>query len=213
MSQLQHAPVEARTITDMSRLERAGKNEESAVTVPDDSRVELYEDAYQEAKRSVDAQMSELDSMRARAISFVAFVGSATAFLIGSSLKATEGVGVRPEGFYFFSSVATILSALTVVALIGLLLTLVPWIDEDKRRRFGLVRWNFRMSATQIMKNWVEPKSIPKSHYFRSMALVYDRSAEKNMKPLRGMRTLFAVVLVCGSLQLVAWSALLWTFG
>ena len=77
----------------------------------------LYQVAYELGLRTLEDQRDELNGIRTRAGSFMAFVGSATAFLVGTSVQGSSRGGF----FLVVAIVATIFSSLAVVCLLSLL--------------------------------------------------------------------------------------------
>src|SRR3954454_17779051 len=77
-------------------------------------RVKMYRVAYKESQRTLDDQADELTGIRTRAVQYLAFIGTATAFLVGASLKTFE----RDTPFYAISITATGLSVLMLVSVI-----------------------------------------------------------------------------------------------
>lgn len=165
---------------------------------------ELYKLACEEGKRTVDDQLAELDSMRQRTVQFLAFVGSATAFLVGTGLHAVS----RNSGFYAVASIATLLSALSVILCLSILVASSrPWSRE-------LEQWSFRLSPSALVK-WIEPDVHPPRDYdfYRALALQYEAMAEANAPSLDRIRRRYLIFLVMGFGQLCGWVALAWLFG
>jgi hypothetical protein len=118
---------------------------------------DLYRVAYVESQRTLDDQQDELKGMRDRAVSFTAFVGAATAFLVGTGLHATN----RDVLFYILASLASALSALSIVLLIALL-------NPSSKRK-----WNYRMSAASLIDGWIE-NEVPgpsEAQFLRALAM------------------------------------------
>ena len=159
----------------------------------------LYEIAYREAQRALDDQQAELRGMRDRSVQFTAFVGAATAFLVGAGLHPSH----RDASFYALAIVASALS----VALILLLITLLfP-------RRHKL--WHYRLSANDLITGWIEPRDRPPSHahVIRRLARRLDRMRIENEKLLGSLRTWYGWLVIVGAVQVAAWTALVWVKG
>lgn len=168
-----------------------------------EDRPELYKLAYEEGKRAVDDQLSELDSMRQRSVQFLAFVGSASAFLVGTSLKATE----RSLVFYSIAITASILTLLTLALCLSLL--------TATRRLLGggLEQWSFRLSPSALVK-WIEPDVRPPSEadFFRALAERYEGMATDNSRSLSKVRSRYSAFLGVAVLQLTFWLVLAWLY-
>ncbi|WP_146082094.1 hypothetical protein [Rathayibacter sp. AY1A3] len=185
------------------------KNPGSAAPSNEDERVHMYEDAYSEGKRTVDDQVAELESMRQRSVTFVAFVGSATAFLVGTSLAAASSTD-RDAAFFIWSWIATATSGATIFALVGVLLAVT---FKKSWPFFRKERWNFRNTAKVLVDDWIDPASLSEKSYYRNLAITYSNKADENSAPLRRVRGVYTTLLVAGALQLACWSAVVWIYG
>jgi len=160
---------------------------------------ELYKIAYNEAQRALDDQQVEVRGTRDRSVQFTAFVGAATAFLVGAGLHPSY----RDASFYALAGVASALS----VALIVLLLTLLfP-------RRGEL--WHYRLSARSLITGWIQTQAPPPSHahVIRALAQKCDDMREENEKLLSSLRTWYGWLVVVGAAQVAAWTVLVWVKG
>lgn len=163
----------------------------------------LYTIAYDEGKRTINDQLSELDSMRQRSVQFLAFIGSATAFLVGTSLKSVA----RPAEFYFVAVAATVLTLASVVLCILLL--------RASRKTFGKGDdWDFRVSPNRLLL-WIEAEvGQPSSTDFvRALAVHYGKMIETNERALQAVRTRYMVFLLITVGQLILWLILAWFYG
>src|SRR5688572_27166118 len=82
---------------------------------------DLYEITYSEATRTLDDQAAEVSNARTRAVQFLAFVGAATAFLLGTAIT---GATQRDAVFYGLAIAGSAL-ALAGIACVAALLN--PW--------------------------------------------------------------------------------------
>lgn len=160
----------------------------------EDKAALLYKAVYEEAKRGLDAQSAELDSLRQRAIMFLAFVSSATAFLVGTTLDAG---GVRNGTFRSVAIWATAVSAAAIVAAVA---TVVPW-----------RKWQGKLSAATLIEGWVETDTAATEVFFyRELALLFDEMRMSNETTLAILRSLYTALILAGSAQVVLWASLAW---
>lgn len=169
--------------------------------VADEARVSMYKAAYDEGKRKVDDQLAELDSMRARSVQFLAFVGSATAFLVAAGLRQTH----RTDGFYVVAGLATFVSVMSIALVTSILTAL---------RLFRHTRWDFRINSKVLVEEWIDPEvgATSEARFFRDIALHYHTMATKNDPPLQRLRGRYIAFLTCGSFQVILWAALVWGY-
>jgi hypothetical protein len=154
----------------------------------------LYRIAYEASQRSLDDQLDELNRIRDRAVQFVVFVGAATAFLIGTGLKAP----VRDSLFYVLASIGSLLS---VAAIVLLFLLLNPHLS-----------WSNRISARRLMSDWIEPQvpQMSEGDLLRALAGQYDDYRAANERLLGVLRFYYRSLIILGSVQVVVWAALVW---
>ena len=164
-----------------------------------EKHADLYEVAYQEAQRALDDQAGEVKSVRDRAVQFTAFVGAATAFLVGTGLESAH----RDAVFYVLASLASALSA-------ALILLLIAVLGPSNRNL-----WHYRVSATSLITGWIETEvPLPSNgHFFRRLAEQYDDWRVKNERLLRGIRQSYRWLIIVGSTQVTVWAALVWAKG
>jgi len=169
--------------------------------------VVLYREAYEEGKRAVDDQIAELDAMRQRSVQFMAFAGSATAFLIGTGLSSSSN---RNVGFYVLAVVGSALSVIAIVGLISVLLALAV----NKGSRDVRAQWNFRNSPGVLIREWIDPDlgGLTPVVFYKQLGLVYERKLEVNDLLLRQVRRAYWIFLVAAALQVIFWGALVWIF-
>lgn len=160
---------------------------------------DLYRIAYQEAQRALDDQQDELKGMRDRSVQFTAFVGAATAFLVGAGLHPAH----RDASFYALAGVA---SALSVALILLLLRLLIP-----SSRRL----WHYRMSAKSLITGWIETDVPPptEGHFLKALAEKYDQMREANEGLLGWLRISYRWLIAVGAIQVTLWAALVWVKG
>src|SRR4051812_18524824 len=127
---------------------------------------EMYRVAYEEGQRTLDDQVDELNGIRTRAVAYLAFVGTATAFLVGTNLKAVDPnldfFISRNLLFFLMAGIATALLTLTLLAVIRVL------VPKDG--------WEIRVSGEDLINDWIESDVPPpnEAHLLRALTLLYD---------------------------------------
>ncbi|HEY5852481.1 MAG TPA: hypothetical protein VIW24_00105, partial [Aldersonia sp.] len=132
-----------------------------------------------------------------RLVQYLAFVASATAFLAGSGLTATQGGG-RGVGFFIVAGAATLL----ILAVIALTVSvLAPNASRVARAA----------SAYSIVEGHIEV-DIPtnEGHLLRNLALLNDQSVAENAQVLKKLRSRYVSAIALGALQLALLVALVW---
>jgi hypothetical protein len=178
-------------------LAPAGRGDDEPTAGPAIARhTELYRVVYQEGQRALDDQVGELNSMRDRAVQFTAFVGAATAFLVGAGLSGPH----RDVTFYVLAGTASALSALLILLLFALL--------TPQTRRM----WTYRLSTKSLISGWIETEvPLPtEADFYKKLAIVYDEMREENTRLLRVLRTWYRYLIVVGAGQVTVWAALVW---
>ncbi len=158
-----------------------------------DGRASLYRLAYEQGLRTLEDQRDELNGLRTRACSFIAFVGSATAFLVGTSVGGLQ----RTDTFRFLAFSAT---AATFLAIACLILVLRP-------RTFDL-----RLSPKTLVERWIE-RSVPKpseEDLLRGLAVVLDEMQAGNVAKLAWIRAWYLGLIGFGAIGLSLWTMLVW---
>jgi hypothetical protein len=157
---------------------------------------DLYRVVYQEGQRALDDQVGELNSMRDRAVQFTAFVGAATAFLVGAGLSSPR----RGVTFYVLASAASALSAVLIVLLLAVL--------TPQTRRL----WTYSLSTKKLISGWIETEvPLPtEADFFKNLAIMYDDMREDNSRLLRALRTWYRWLVVVGAAQVAVWATLVW---
>jgi hypothetical protein len=198
----------------------------SSSSVGDGADLALFKVAYEEGKRLVDDQVAELDSMRQRSVQFLAFVGSATSFLVGTSLPGTTSL---TSGQRVVAASATVLSFGSIILVALILLSLV-WGSRgtssaaetggQSKPRFlqrivpARVQWHFRLDPLRLVTEWPKAKAVQQSKtemtYYGALAKQYSSMSTRNKPALRTLRTYYWMFICATALQVTAWSSLAW---
>lgn len=163
------------------------------------SDADMYRVAYEESQRTLDDQQDELKGMRDRAVQFTAFVGAATAFLVGTGLHTTT----KDALFYTLAGIASGLSAALIVLLFILLM--------PSRKRL----WHYRLSAGSLINGWIEAEVPPPNEaaLVRAIAIKNDEMHRDNERLLGYLRKIYLYLIAIGAAQLTVWAALVWIKG
>jgi hypothetical protein len=159
---------------------------------------DMYRIAYQEGQRALDDQQDELKGMRDRAVQFTAFVGAATAFLVGTGLHPVH----RDATFYALATTASVLSGILILLLLALL--------RPSNRKL----WHYRLSAQSLITGWIETEVPPpgEAHFLKSLAEKYDQMRVQNEELLGSLRTWYRWLIVVGTAQVTMWAVLVWVY-
>jgi predicted nucleotidyltransferase len=171
------------------------------VTRPDG--LELYKLAYAEAKARVEGQREELTAARNRVVSFLAFIGASTAFLVGSALRGAQ----RDSTYDVLAIGATVLFGLAVVLALQVLLAV--------GRRFRRFRWEFH-EATEDMLVFIDqmvPSKQDETSLNQHLAYAYRNHWLHNEEMLRTIRKAYVASIALAALQLGLWFAIVWFRG
>jgi hypothetical protein len=151
----------------------------------------IYQLAFEEARRRIGEQVSELDNLRTRAGTLLAVISLSTSFLGGIVLQDKP-----PHGWLSWAAIGTFLSAVVIT-----LVLLVP------RRR-----WVFGMSATVIIEGYAEgehPRDLATTH--RWLALYLEGREDENTRRLDVLYWLFTAASVLLGAEILLWLvALIW---
>src|SRR5215469_13190908 len=160
------------------------------------ARRDLYKIAYQEGQRTLDDEQDELNRVRDRAVQFTAFVGAATAFLVGTGLDAPS----KDALFYGLASAASALSAILIALLF---IVLAP---------MGRHSWRYRMSTEFLISQWIEADlpQLDEAALLREMALQYGDMHRRNEAMLSSIRRSYRWLIATGAAQVTVWAALVW---
>ena len=142
--------------------------------------------------------------MRQRSVQFLAFVGSATAFLVGAGVSD----GARSTAFFLTASVATALSFLSILFVLFVLLSI------DYHGGIHRILWNFRVSSQILVDHWIDPEvgAASEAKFLRNLALQYDKMAEENDPSMTVVRRWYLSFLTFGSIQVITWAGVVWAF-
>ncbi|MBP2453866.1 hypothetical protein [Mycolicibacterium lutetiense] len=167
-----------------------------------DESAKLYKIAFDEAVRTLKQQSEELSAIRQRLVQFLAFAGTATAFLVGTALRPSEGVAAVNRGldFYILCGAGTITLGLTLVLTLILLFpnkTKLTVVSRSRDILDGILR---DVSPTDT-----------EAHLYYDLAWYYGGYIEKNIKILNEARWIYFSAIGTGALQLGIWIALVWT--
>jgi hypothetical protein len=158
--------------------------------------VSQYRIAYEQVQRAVDDQTDELNGIRDRAVAYAAFIGAATAFLVGSTVK-----GIAHDATYLaLASSGTLVFVVSIIAL---------WrvIRPTKKA------WQIRLSGAVLVDDWIDSRDVPKptdAQLIRALALRYDQMREANEVVLGGLRRSYVTYIVASMIQLAMWIVLAW---
>jgi hypothetical protein len=172
-------------------------------TRPD--RIPLYRLAYEESQRALDDQAVELDGLRQRVTQFLAFVGTATAFLVGAGISSSQ----RDAIFYALAACGT-LASLGTITMAGSLLLLLRLSWRGPR----LHQWELRLSG-KVLVNWIEPElgGPDEADFLRAVTLRQANMWEANEKQLSLVRRYYVLAVVLGFAQVMVWATLAWARG
>ena len=168
-------------------------------------QAELYAKAAEIAKDSLDDQLAELDAMRGRAVQFLAFVGSATAFLVGTAISGAE---MRGGWFAAIGGAASVGFVALLVLLRSLLTGSARWWGGPA------MDWNLRQDATTLTE-WLDERGsrISQAAFYRYLVESYREQTVDNDGYLRALRRRYIAFLYLGSGGLLVWGALAWFYG
>lgn len=174
-----------------------------------ETRAELLKTAYEEGRRAVDDQLAELDSMRQRSVQYMAFVASATAFLVGSGLGADRDRGI---GFHGLAGLATGLGVLALILLSFILMAIV--FTTDSRLFITHARWNFRLRPKVLVTGWIAPEvgAASEAEFYEDLALHYEDKLEENERWLKQIRRWYWGFILSGAAQVILWVWFMWRF-
>lgn len=161
------------------------------------ARLDLYRIVCQEGRRTLDDEQDELNGMRTRAVQFTAFVGAATAFLVGTGL-----LHVTDKDALFYALAATA-SALSAALIVFLFLLLSPFARQP---------WLYRMSTDRLINEWIDAE-VPQpdeAMVLRELAFQYGEMHRGNELLLKSMRKWYLGIIVVGTAQVTTWAILVW---
>ncbi|WP_343910602.1 hypothetical protein [Nocardioides aquiterrae] len=159
----------------------------------------LYRVAYDQGLRTLDDQRDEFNAARGRAVQFMALVAAATAFLVGTGLNSST---TNRDGTFYAVAIAA--TALTVLALVSLFLTLSP----------RLV-FNFRLQPQILLERWID-REVPgptEPDLLRALAARMQGMIDANETILTKVRIRYMWLLGSGTFALLTWAVLAWARG
>lgn len=163
-----------------------------------------YELARGEELRRLEHQRDELDSMRTRASQYLAFVGAATAFLVGNGLENAD----RDALFYAIAAFASLISATAIY------LGVAVFLGGGKLAGGEVGKYAFTLNSLVVLRT-VEadvPHANP-SQVSAYMTRLYAEMADGNAPVLAAARRQYRWFLGTGASQVLGWTILLWARG
>lgn len=165
-----------------------------------DESAKLYRVAFDESVRTLKQQTDELSAIRQRLVQFLAFVGTATAFLVGTALHP-ESTPI-PRGHEFMPLCIAGTAAMGVTLVLTLIL-LYP-------RTTPLTVVSSARDILDDIHRDVSPTDT-EAHLLHNLAWYYDGYVEENKPVLTRARWIYFLAIGSGALQLGIWIALVWT--
>lgn len=159
----------------------------------------MYRIAYEQGLRTLDDQRDELNGVRSRAGAYMAFQGSATAFLIGATLSQ-----VAPQPGFWFPWAASAGTVAFIVSLVFMILLLRP-----------KYVFNFRQSPKFIINEYIH-YDIPcpsEADLLKRMSMDIDGFIFENEKSLAAIRNQYKWLVIFGAVSLLLWISAIWVFG
>lgn len=158
----------------------------------------LHAYAYDQGLRALDDQRDELNGIRTRAVQFVAFVGAASGFLVGSALGSSDA---DSDLFYVVASIASIAS---VVMLVCVALVLSP-----------AKKFEYRLDPNVLVQQWIErdvPRRPTQPELLSGLAKLQSGMIQDNETSLNKWRRQYRVLIISGLVSLSLWMAAVWIF-
>jgi hypothetical protein len=161
----------------------------------------VYKVAFEESVRALEDQVEELTGIRQRLVGYLGFVGAATAFLVGSSLRPQVGGPTDRDAWFYVLAISG--TSLMVVSIVCAIFLLWP----------RLTKLSTTASAKLIIGRHIERELSPvqsESELYRSLALYNDGAVDENDTVLERARKFYFGAIVVGALQLCVWVVLVW---
>lgn len=160
----------------------------------------MLQHAFDEGKRLLDAQLSELDGIRQRTVQFLSFVGTACAFLVGAGLNS-------PTRDLRFTLLAILGATLFLVALY---LAFCVLRGGNPMVRWGApLDWTFRTQPGKLMSYLGYDIGRPdEAGFLDDLIGKYQDYAETNEANLHVLRRTYWGYLMIMSTQLALWISL-----
>lgn len=187
--------------------------------------VELYKVIYDESVRLLSDQLQELAAFRTRTVQYLALIGTATAFLVGTGLSG----GHRDDGFFVLAGIAS--AAFVVTLLYGMqVLTGVvhqkPWFTTKSpeelacaKKKWHTPRLNFYFSARALSTLADNPIEVGKDKYYgvaamlKKLALDAEKYHDENERLIDILKHAYQLCILSGFFQLLLWGAVAWRYG
>lgn len=176
---------------------------------PDNDNLATFELARQEELRLLELQRTQVDNIRTRTAQYLAFVGSASAFMAGSGLRAVD----RDGWFYLAAGTATALSALSVALGCALFGNINPAKVLKKSKRRLVWAWGSKGGGHALAHARSQVPVVSASDLAQKLADRYQTARRLNADKLLVVQQTFVWFLVAGSVQLLAWTIVVWTRG
>lgn len=172
--------------------------------------IDAYKAAADVGRLAVVDQVSELDAIRTRSSTFLAFVGSATAFLVGTAVKGSDG---NPSpGFVIAGLVGTVALAALLVVFTSVMIGSTRWYWPKEQ-----MLWDSRQSG-RMYADWLHgdlANAAPDTPiaFYRHLANQYELQFNSNRIYLTTIRNRYLALVVMGFVVLVTWGVAAWLFG
>lgn len=183
-------------------------------TRKDEAALPLYTLAYEESRRRVDDQLTELTDMRTRVVQYLALTSTATAFLVGTSLGKGGGVPAtsadRDLPFYV---IAVAGSLIAVMSLFLALRVILGW-AKVRSAHPELFQWRFRLAGPALVE-WAQsevPRPPAEASFRKALAYEYDDMYRHNQPRLARVRSFYVGAITLGFVQLLVWGMLVWVY-
>jgi hypothetical protein len=153
--------------------------------------------AYDVAVRAVTAQRARLDNIRTRTGTLLATASLVSGFLGAEALKDTttdsRGVQVADRSLQFWEIIG--IAGFVATALFCL------WILRPQRR----TGWNFEMSASLMVRDWVDTSGQTADDMQRELALQLEAFYDHNEPYLGRLMWWFTAATIALIVEVVAW--------
>ncbi len=183
----------------------ATQSEPNRRQISQSHRTAMFRLAYEESQRALSDQLLQLDAMRQRTTQILAFIGTATAFLVGTGVTAPS----RDLVFYVIAWAGTAATFATLTVGVAVLLGFRSWSSEPH-----LYHWNSRLSACDLLK-WIDADVPPRDEaaFLGAVAKENDASANENERNLHAVRKWYVCFVFLAFAQLLIWTGLVWARG
>ncbi len=157
----------------------------------------LYRIALEEIRQSLSMQLDELNGIRSRGVSFVAFIGAVTGFLVSTTVKS-----IHPDdNFRWLAAIAT---GLMIWSLI-----------QSSRLLMSARKFAFKIKPSELIDEYIEAKDTPpdETELLSSLAENYAQRIHYNQPRLKKVRGAYNQIVGSGLLSLLVWTFIIWRFG